>query len=568
MAAALAASAGAGVALGSSGVATASASTLGRVDLRLVWQVNYTHDHNPFALSSPVLAELRDGPAAVVGDRSGHVYAVYLAPGKNGRAHGAWEVTARAPDGVVGIDSPPSSLDGVVYFGVGNRAQRGIGGYEAVDPSGAVKWERKAMNPASDAGDSGVSAGLTIASLQSQTSIVGPSQGQNTYLLDASSGKVLKGFPWFQADTVFATAAVADVEGNGQNQIIEDGNTTAGYVYHTQYINGGEVRIIGETGNHGDVDQPNGGLYCEYTVSQGVDSSAAVGEIFHGTPGIVFGTSTERTDRSTTDDVIAINPSCHKVWKTALSGPTTASPALADVLDDGGLQVLEGTQNGEVYCLDADTGRVIWKTQVPGEIFGGVVTADLGNGRQDVVVPTTAGAYLLAGRTGTMLQTIEKGVGLQNSPLVTRDPNGSIGITLAGYSGSRVTEHAVLQHFEIVGSDGSSVDAPGAWPEFHHDPRLTGDANVPAADNLNVSSKSLPTAVVGKHYEVSLRASGGRAPYQWRRIGGTRPPGLQLSANGTWKGTPGSHGVYHVSVEVSDRTGTKVKARLAIRIDG
>lgn len=64
----------------------------------------------------------------------------------------------------------------------------------------------------------------------------------------------------------------------------------------------------------------------------------------------------------------------------------------------------------------------------------------------------------------------------QNCALVTDDPNGSIGITVAGYDSG---DHGVVEHFEFQGSQGSLVDQAGSWPMLHHDPRLTGDAQVP-----------------------------------------------------------------------------------------
>ncbi|HXY43613.1 MAG TPA: hypothetical protein VEH29_05470, partial [Acidimicrobiales bacterium] len=534
----LAATAAAAVSItGRDGVAGAQPASAARVNFTLVWTDSFPSDHRPFALSSPVLAELPNGPAAVVGDRSGHVFAVYLSNGRR-----AWAITTQGPNGPIGVDSSPSSFDGVVYFGIGWAGEHG-GGYEAINSNGSVRWFRYAVNPASDpVKDAGVAAGLTVGSLQSQDALVGPSLGQNTYLFNASSGTRLRGFPWFQADTNFSTAAVADVEGNGQNQIIEGGNTTAGTVFHTTYINGGQIRILQETGNRGHLAQPNAGLYCEYTTDQGVDSSPAVGDILNGQPGIVVGTSTERPDRSTTDDVIAINSACHRAWQTTLDGATTSSPALADVLGNGHLQVIEGTQNGYVYCLNSLTGYVHWETQVPGIVIGGVVTTNLGNGYQDVIVPSTAGAFILDGKTGRIVQTLEHSVGLQNSPLVTEDPNGTIGITVAGYSGAASTQHAVIEHFEVLGSNGSDVTEAGAWPEFHHDPQLSGDANVPAADNLAITTKLLPQAKVGVAYRSGFRAAGGASPYSWMMISGATPPGLTLSRAGVWSGTPTRRG--------------------------
>jgi len=267
--------------------------------------------------------------------------------------------------------------------------------------------------------------------------------------------------------------------------------------------------------------------------------------------------------------VIAIDSACHKAWAIKLDGATTSSPALADVLGNGHLQVVEGTANGFVYALNPmNNGKPYWCTQVPlpGKVLGGVVTADLGNGYQDVIVPTTIGAYILDGRTGRIVETIERGVGLQNSPLVTEDPNGTIGITLAGYSGNRETQHGIIEHFEIAGSNGSVVTEEGAWPEFHHDPQLTGNANAPTADTLGIKGTSVPKATVKEHYSVTLRASGGVGPYTWSRIGGSRPPGLTFTSTGVLSGTPAKLGTYRLPVQVSDKTGTRVRTVLTVRV--
>src|ERR1019366_2877328 len=106
---------------------------------------------------------------------------------------------------------------------------------------------------------------------------------------------------------------------------------------------------------------------------------------------------------SATDKLLAFGTDCHLVWEASLDGATLSSPALADVLGNGALDVVEGTDNGRgggsVYALEGSTGRVLWAQHVYGEGIGGVVTVDLGQGYQDVVVPTTEGAMILNGKT-------------------------------------------------------------------------------------------------------------------------------------------------------------------------
>ena len=163
---------------------------------------------------------------------------------------------------------------------------------------------------------------------------------------------------------------------------------------------------------------------------------------------------------------------------------------------NGQLAVVEGTDQGNgagsVWALDAGTGAVIWKVPAIGAVIGSVTTADLsGDGYQDVIVATTAGLEILDGKTGAELVHVDDGsgnggvaagqvYGFQNAPLVTDDPDGAIGITVAGYfavPGS--PDHDVqgmVQHFTVDGSNGALVTEAGGWPQFHHDPQLSGFA--------------------------------------------------------------------------------------------
>ena len=442
-----------------------------------VWTVGPLNDAgSPIALSSPNEATLAGGPAVTVGDEAGNVYAYNLSTGAP-----VWTYSTGAP-----VDSSPSvapttagsALDSV-FVGTGNAGNPYSGGYQAISPSGGDQWYTRAANPSTDGSPyNGVQASLAVGNLQSGVDVVAGSLGENEYALTAGSGGVLGGFPWYQGDSNFTTPALADLNGNGQTDIVEGGDSTAGNSYTTPYGNGGHIRVLANTGNAGQ-PKPNGGLICQYTTNQTVQSSPAVGEFLGGsTVGIVAGTGTTYAGASNTNQLLALNASCQLQWAATLNGNTKSSPALADVLGNGQLQVVEGTdtgRSGSVYALDGSNGSTIWSTQV-GRVIGSVVTADLGTGYQDVLAPTVNGVVVLDGKTGAVVTTLQSNTGFQNSPLITKDPNGTIGITLAGYQSSG----SFLYHYEIAGSNGSVVNEAGAWPQFHHDAQLTGDAGTPA----------------------------------------------------------------------------------------
>ena len=241
------------------------------------------------------------------------------------------------------------------------------------------------------------------------------------------------------------------------------------------YTDGGHLRILSAQGNQ----------ICRADTNQVMDSSPAVGGFLSGgATGIVTGTGAFFPGASDTDTVRAYNGQCRLQWSTKVDGSTFSSPALSDVLGNGSLQVVEGTdqgggKSGSVWVLNGATGRTIWKDTNIGRVIGSVVTADLtGPNYDDVIVPTINGAKVFNGTNGAPIADLSPNLGLQNSPLITVDPNGSVGITLAGYTVSASSPDGVgeIDHYEIEGSNGTKAVEAGSWPMFHHDPQLTGDA--------------------------------------------------------------------------------------------
>ena len=464
----------------------------------LQWSLSIPDQPNSIAESSPNLADLDGQPSVVVGSRDGDVYAFHLS---DGSTVAGWPFNTGAQ-----VDSTPSvapigpfGLDDV-FVGAGNAADSRYGGYVGISNSGGELWNRQVQNPASCDGQCGqaVQASLPVGNLGDGTDVAGGSLGQVAYALDAVNGGVRPGYPWLTADSVYSSAALADLYGDGNNEIVMGGDSTAGFADGVNYANGGHLRVL--TGN--------GNLNCEYNPDQVVQSSPAVGQ-FQGTSGrigIVFGTGTFWPGASDTDRLIAVDTDCNPLWSTVLPGATNSSPAIADVLGNGQDQIVEGSNinnsSGAVSVVDGSDGSVIWSAPTANPVIGSVVTADLtGDGYQDILVPTTFGVDVFDGRSGQEVTTLGENYGFQNSPLVTDDADGAIGVTLAGYypSGSEVL------HYEFPGSDGAAADEPGAWPMFHHDPQLTGTAGSP--DPVSISGFSPSSGTIAGRQTVTITGS-------------------------------------------------------------
>jgi hypothetical protein len=463
--AALLIAASSGTAIVSAGATGASASVV----LNQIWSVPVNDSATGLiAMSSPSVATLDGGgPAVVVGDRTGYLYALHLS---NGSEVAGWP----AYDGGIPIDSAPSSAGATVFVGEGNASNLHQGGYAAFAANGRQAWLR-APSYTGGAQTVGVDSGLAVGNLEGQTDVVGGSMGEYSEALSAG-GTVLGGWPFLAADSNFATPAIADLYSNGHQEVIEGGDSTGNPVVKDQlgrtYTSGGHVRVL----------SGNGQLLCEYNTNQVVQSSAAVGEFLGGTQvGITVGTGTWYAGASQTNQLLGLDSHCNLRWATTLDGATTASPALVNALGGGAVEIAEGTnvgganQNGSVYLVNGSTGHVLWRTPALGAILGGVVSFPAG-GHEDIVAATTQGAEIFDGRNGAVLWSGLHGVlAFQNAPLVTRDANGTVGITFAGYSGSG----SRVAHFEVAGSNGSTVGRAGSWPSFHRNAQLTGDAGTP-----------------------------------------------------------------------------------------
>jgi hypothetical protein len=461
------------------------------------WTKTLPDAGTPIAQSSPTVANLDpSGRSVVVADRGGNIWALHLA---DGSTTPGWPAHIGAP-----IDSTPSvaNEDGsgfdTVYVGAGNAAQPQVGGYFAYTHTGVLVW---ASNAPDAGGNHGVQASMTVANFGGTTAVVAPSLGQKEYAFPANSPSVLPGWPFFTADSSFSTPSVADLYGNGQTEVIEGGDSTAGVAFGQTYTNGGHLRVIDSGGN----------LVCHHDFNQTIDSSTAVGDIQgNGQLGIVFGTGTFYSGASDTNKLIATDAHCNVLWSTDLGGSTTSAPALADVLGNAGEQVIEGANTGSsglVWAINGANGAALpgWPQRTSGQIIGGVVTADLtGGGYQDVLVPTTNGMVIFDGKSGQQVATLGAGMGLQNSPLVTTDPNGTIGITLAGYGANN---EGIIQHFEVAGSTLRSL-GNRSWPEFHHDSQLTGTLLAPAPAHLNAPIVGMAPTPDSKGYWM-VGADGG-----------------------------------------------------------
>ncbi len=163
------------------------------------------------------------------------------------------------------------------------------------------------------------------------------------------------------------------------------------------------------------------------------------------------------------------------------------------------------------------------------------------------------------------------------SLLTTSLPPASQGVaysaTLGAIGGSTPYSYQVasgiLPNGVTLSQAGVLSGTPTAAGNFSFVVRVTDSSNpsetvdtglvllVNTANNLRITTATLPQGQVGQGYNATLGATGGAGNYQWDLVGGSGnlPNGLTIAANGTILGTPNIAGSYSFIVRVTDAFG-------------
>ena len=87
---------------------------------------------------------------------------------------------------------------------------------------------------------------------------------------------------------------------------------------------------------------------------------------------------------------------------------------------------------------------------------------------------------------------------MSNSPLVVPDPSGDgVDVVVAGtyYGGNGDNTQGFIAAYKVTG--GPNSVGTGAWPQFHHDPQLTGSTIPPASTTIVCNPKVPPCTIEG-----------------------------------------------------------------------
>jgi hypothetical protein len=85
-------------------------------------------------------------------------------------------------------------------------------------------------------------------------------------------------------------------------------------------------------------------------------------------------------------------------------------------------------------------------------------------------------------------------------------------------------------------------------------------------EELELTTQSLPTAILGRPYRAALEVQGGKGPYVVLVISGSPPPGLRVTDN-VIEGTPMQPATTMMTLQVTDAFGYTVTRDFAVRVD-
>ncbi|HXJ64108.1 MAG TPA: C25 family cysteine peptidase, partial [Actinomycetota bacterium] len=364
-------------------------------------------------------------------------------------------------------------------------------------------------------------------------SFIAPSWDSTGLYVFDKNGQLRPGFPFKIADAIWSSAAIGDLNGDGQMEMAFGSNGNKFYIMRAngqEWMDGdanastkGVFKVLGQPINFGtpalaDLDGDglpeiiygsfDGKLYAwksngtnvpgfPFTTNGSITSSAAVGYL--DGPG---DTSPEIVFSTTADSLYVLNANGQRragwpVRARAGGSSRSPSPALADMNNDGFLDIVHLGTEGLVWAYNrngtvlAPWNGVRYTPMTSGASESSPVVADInGDGFNDIVCGgEDSQLTALSGADGSVLPgfPIQLGGEVRGTPaLADIDKDGKTEIVLAGWD-----KNIYVWDYDFPFSPGKTPP----WPQFHHDARRTGFASAPLFVGVGDGPATGPGAV-------------------------------------------------------------------------
>ncbi|MEO5988213.1 MAG: C25 family cysteine peptidase [Candidatus Eisenbacteria bacterium] len=348
-------------------------------------------------------------------------------------------------------------------------------------------------------------------------SIIAPSWDSSAVYVFDKLGNVRAGWPLYISNNIWSSAAVGDLNGDGASELAFGSNGVQFYVMRadgTEWSDGdanpttkGVFKNLGSGYNFGtpamaDIDGDNlpeivyggfdGKLYAwkangtnvpgfPLITNGAITCSPAVGYL--DGPG---DTSPEIIFASSNDSLYVLQADGKRragwpVWTRSSGSSKCPSPALADINNDGFVDIVWQSTNGGLYVWNRNGtlippfGNLRYSVLSNGASESSPVVGDIdGDGRPDIVVGDEFGLLTaFSGLNGTIMPgfPIQTQAEIRGAAaLGDIDRDGKTEIVLAGWD-----KNLYVWDYDFP----YSPAGPAPWPQFHHDARRTGFMNAP-----------------------------------------------------------------------------------------
>lgn len=423
---------------------------------------------------------------------------------------------------VADISSPPDGIPEIlVTTGVNIPEFARAGSIVAFDRDGNQLWDYKTADPNGTNTPHGNFASPVVGDLDNDgdVEIVLSSWDRNIYLLDHLGNYV---WHYIVADTVWSTPVLVDLDGNQTLEIVVGTDIKGGGVLPDGYMptDGGFILILDKDGKKLARRQMNESIYSSPAVAD-VDGDGDF-EIFIGS-GVFYyelGSYTQVQVYGFSVDMSGPADQYGSVWEVVdlpgwpkvVAYPGIGSPALADLDNNGDLEVIIGTGNlggGSTECSNSESdsnctgalyawhhtgesvsGFPMWPKEGNGKnwpIRSSPTVGDVDGDNQLEITISTGWEIAIVGSNGVQEAALHTDYTILASPAIADiDGDGQTNIIIGG-SSVFDSDHGRVYNFEY--GSGSFNQTMQPWPQFHRDAQNSG--LVPAPGQIVPASSPL-----------------------------------------------------------------------------
>lgn len=427
------------------------------------------------------------------------------------------------------------------------------------NPDGSLfpGWPQHTV-PAGPGVPPGLFGGVAVGDLygNGQKDLVAASWDQHLWAW-GKYGNVLPGFPIHVWDTAFDTPTLVDLEHRGQLDIVVGFDSTG--PPYDPYPPGGEIWAFRPTGCVANAYADQSGCALPgwpITMNETPWASSAAGDLFNnGQAEVIEGTG-YYFGPPNGEQVIGLlqNGWRYGNWPAATGGQNIASPAIGDLLGNGGREVVESSNDGRVYAWD-NNGNLLsgWPVTPGAGHLEAYPTIGPINGTQNgvwLLNLATLQAYNGAGQLIWQAPGLDWG-GMA-APAIADLGNGQLSVITLDQANQGATAWTI-RAFPIPGT---TKMLPGAWPTFHGNSQLSGQL-APTATMTALAATQLNTS-----FTVSWSLDAGSPPAssytvwvkdqsagRWTRYGSSGTTSISFS------GLPGH--TYTFTVQASNAAGSQ-----------